>query len=249
MLESSQLTGNSASGGGSDASVGLGYGGAIFNVNGSVVLNTVTYSGNTYAPGHAGGTTLYNLSHDGGNTAAEQVSKSTVTLQNTPLSTTDGSAVNNQVNGTASIITLTPIYTWISAAAPPPRAITAPDAPNRAVCRGTGDYGRPWSGYWDGTRCLGSYAGNTMPATNNLQFLTSVQLAASWISGTGKIVPGNIGTVPSNTIDAGNTYTNTPQVLCSQAGYVGWVYENQCAIGASGLSMQENATVLVGTVQ
>jgi len=143
-----------------------------------------------------------------------------------------------------------PVYAWVSATTPPANVVKAADAPNRPVCRGTGEYNRPWTGFWNGTICIGSYGGNVMPAGANVQFLTFYEgtSAAKWVSGSGKQQPGNIGTVPANTINAGNTYTNLPQVLCSQAGYVGWVYSNTCAIGASGLSMQQTATVLIGSM-
>jgi hypothetical protein len=87
-----------------------------------------------------------------------------------------------------------------------------------------------------------------MPATNDLQFLTSVQVPVTWVAGTGKVIPSNIGNVPSDTINAGNTYSGLPQVLCSQGGYIGWVYQNMCSIGVSGLGT-ENSTVLVGDAE
>lgn len=140
------------------------------------------------------------------------------------------------------------IYTWVSATAPPVNVVTAPEAAYRAVCRGKGEYGRPWVGFWDGRQCLGSYSGNIMPATDDIQFLTAVQSAQKWVEGTGKIIPGDIGILPPNAINAGNTYGNRPQVLCSMSGYIGWAY-HYCAIGAQGLSVQEKSTLLVGTVQ
>jgi hypothetical protein len=142
-------------------------------------------------------------------------------------------------------------YAWIPAPVPPPNAVTAPDAPNKAVCRGMDSAQRSWVGYWDGAKCVGSYGGMTMPAPTFVMFLQvmgSVQMQPVWVSGTAKVQPGNIGTVPSNTINGGNTYTNMPQVICSMGGYVGWVYSNQCSIGGASLNMQQNATVLIGVV-
>ena len=110
-LQSSQLNSNSASGGGSPATAGTsdGFGGAVFNLNGTVTLSSVSYSGNT-ATNSAGtadvGAAVYNLSHDGGITAAGQTSRALLVLVGTTISTTNGDLVNNQVNGTAAVITL-----------------------------------------------------------------------------------------------------------------------------------------------
>lgn len=151
--------------------------------------------------------------------------------------------------GSSMALAAAPQYAWVAGTTPPANVVTAPDGGKKAVCRGTGDYNRMWAGYWNGTKCVGSYSGNVMPAPNNVQFLTLVTGATQWVSGTGKVIPSDIGQVPANTINAGPTYTGYQQVLCSQAGYVGWIYSNQCAIGASGLSGSQNSTVLVGTVQ
>jgi hypothetical protein len=51
-VESSRLTANSASGG-SGANPGGGYGGAIVNLNGFVILTGTSFSGNTAAAGGA----------------------------------------------------------------------------------------------------------------------------------------------------------------------------------------------------
>jgi hypothetical protein len=158
--------------------------------------------------------------------------------------------ISMRQNATVLVSQGTPVYTWTSAAAPPSNAVTAPDTPRKAACRGNGQYGRLWAGYWNGTQCIGSYANETEVATANIQFLTVVWGSiAQWVSGSGKTIPGDIGTLPANTIDAGSTYTGLPQILCSRGGYTGWVYQNQCQIVAPGLSGQQNATVLVGTVQ
>ena len=143
-----------------------------------------------------------------------------------------------------------PVYKWVARATPPANAVTAPDAPNKAVCKGTGEFGRLWAGYWDGTQCIGSYSGNRMPAGTNLQFLVLVSGQAQWLSGSPKILPCDIGALPANDINAGNTYSGLPQILCSQVGYVGWANQNKCAISAPfPLSCQQNATVLVGRVE
>jgi len=139
-----------------------------------------------------------------------------------------------------------PVYTWIIASGPPAGTITAPDSPNWSICRGTDSAGHLWVGYWNAIRCVGSNNGVGV-ALNGLEFLTLTTGATQWTAGTGKTQPSDIGTVPSNTINAGNTYTNVPQVICSQGGFIGFVVSNQCSIGgATGLNAQKNATVLTG---
>lgn len=141
-------------------------------------------------------------------------------------------------------------YQWVSASAPPAHTVTAPDSPHKLVCRAKGMYDRLWAGYWDGSSCIGSDAGNKMPASTDLQFLTLVSGTNPWFSNTGKRWPGEVGTLPANAVNAGNTYFNSPQVLCSQGGYVGWVWSNQCSISGAGshINGQQNASVLVGIV-
>jgi len=70
------FTGNAATGGSGNGSA-KGLGGAIGNLNGSVTLDSVIYSGNTATNSDAtigSGAMVYNLSHDGGNTAAGKTS-------------------------------------------------------------------------------------------------------------------------------------------------------------------------------
>jgi hypothetical protein len=142
------------------------------------------------------------------------------------------------------------VYKWVTQATPPAKVVTAPDAPNKAVCRGLGQYNRPWAGYWNGTQCLG-WATGPETVISDLQFLVLVSGSVQWQSGEPKRQPGNIGVLPGNAINAGNTYTGRPQILCSMGGYVGWVYFDTCGINSPTppLSMAQNATVLVGRVE
>jgi hypothetical protein len=110
-LQSSALNTNSATGGGGNGTSD-GFGGAIFNLNGTVTLTTVTYTGNTVtnSAGAADkGAVAYNLSHNGGNTAAGQTPMAALLLNGTTLSTTSGNLVNKQVNGTATVKTVVAI--------------------------------------------------------------------------------------------------------------------------------------------
>lgn len=142
-----------------------------------------------------------------------------------------------------------PVYTWTTAAAPPANAVAAPDAPNRPTCRANDQNGFLWAGYWDGAECVGALSGNQYNATNHLQFLTVVSGSPQWLTGSGKVTPGDVGTLPANTINAGNNYVGYAQILCSEAGYVGWVYENDCEISAPARLGTQNTTVLIGAVQ
>ncbi len=94
---------------GSGYGTATGGGGAVFNLNGAVTLESVTYSGNTATT--SGGTALpgamfYNLSHNGGNTTVTATSNATLTLVDMTLSTTNGDLLNNEVNGTATVTTV-----------------------------------------------------------------------------------------------------------------------------------------------
>jgi len=150
-----------------------------------------------------------------------------------------------------------PIYTWVNAAASPANVVTAPEAPYRAVCRGMEGRGinaRALAGYWDGSQCVSASDGNRRYASEDIQFLTTVQSIPWWFTGTGKSSPYYIGTVPPNltTINAllPPYYAQRPVVLCSQGGHIGGVNNGlSCEIGADGLSAQQNATVLVGRVR
>lgn len=157
--------------------------------------------------------------------------------------------LSGQQNATVLVIQPSPAYTWISAAAPPANAVTAPDAPHRAACRGKDQQGNLWAGYWNGAVCMGFSSGNPEPASINIQFVTVVEGTAQWVSGSGKRSPSEIGNVPSNTVNAGNTYFGTSQVICSQGGYIGRVAYNGCQLTGPGVTGQQNATVLVGAVQ
>lgn len=143
----------------------------------------------------------------------------------------------------------TPVYQWVSASAPPANAVTAPDNPHSAVCRGRNSYGL-WAGYATGIGCTSAYGGLPEIALTGIQYLTVVSGTAQWVSDSGKRQPGDIGNLPPNTINAGINYTGYHLVLCSMGGYVGWVSQNVCSIYTRfPLSMGMNATVLVGTVQ
>ncbi len=100
----SNFVSNSALGG---ATLGnaMGAGGAIFNLNGSVVLENMKESGNSAF--NAQGNVVYNLSYDGGNTSSSETSYAVVVLEGTTLSTTNGDLVTNQVNGTSLVTTST----------------------------------------------------------------------------------------------------------------------------------------------
>jgi len=105
-VDGANFTSNSATGGAGNGT-SAGYGGAIFNLNGSVSLTTITYSANTAlnSAGQAdGGAFVYNLSHNGGNTAAGQTPAASVLVIGTSISTINGDLVSNQVNGTASVL-------------------------------------------------------------------------------------------------------------------------------------------------
>lgn len=149
----------------------------------------------------------------------------------------------------AAITAQTATYQWVSASAPPANAVLAPDSPHSAVCRGRNSYGL-WAGYATGIGCTSAYGGSPQIALTGVQYLTVVSGTAQWVSNSGKRLPGDIGNMPANTINAGINYTGYHLVLCSMGGYVGWVYSNECSIYARPrLSMALNATVLVGTVQ
>jgi hypothetical protein len=112
-ITNSTLTGNSAQGGAGSQTVGSsgggGYGGALFNLDGSVTLNDATLAANTVAggshgaggsSGQAGGGAVYNLAfgkviQTGGATSANLV------LFNSILSTTRGGPdlASNAING------------------------------------------------------------------------------------------------------------------------------------------------------
>jgi hypothetical protein len=145
------------------------------------------------------------------------------------------------------------VYSWVSASAPLANSVTAPDAPNRAVCRGSGRIGTATpmvAGYWDGAQCVASVSSRVLVAAN-LQFLTLVSGTAQWISPPGKVLPCEIVSVPANAVSAG-TYASLQEIVCSQAGYVGvvWRGSSQCDISAPGaLTCKQNAMVLVGSVK
>jgi hypothetical protein len=105
LVQSSSFTGNTAQGGGGN-STSDGFGGAIFNLNGSVTLETMSYSGNAALKSNGNadlGATVYNLSHNGGITAAGQTPTAVLTLIGVTFSSAD--LQNNQVNGSATVNT------------------------------------------------------------------------------------------------------------------------------------------------
>jgi hypothetical protein len=99
LVQSSSFTGNTAQG-------ADGFGGAIFNLNGSVTLENISYSGNAALKGNNSadlGATVYNLSHNGGITAAGQTPTAILTLIGVTFSSSN--LENNQVNGSAIVNT------------------------------------------------------------------------------------------------------------------------------------------------
>lgn len=123
--------------------------------------------------------------------------------------------------------TSTPVYAWVSAASPPANVVKGANMAQAPVCRGLGQYDRPWAGWWDGAACNGSYGGNKMPAAKNVQFLTLVSGSVSWAPGQSDRY-NQVGPLPPNSVNAGKTYSGYDQVLCSYGGYIGWVYSNTC---------------------
>ena len=138
-----------------------------------------------------------------------------------------------------------PVYTWTSSAAPPVNVVRSFSAPRVPVCRGLGAYDRPWTGWWNGSACIGSYGGNQMPATKNVQFLTVVSGAPNWVAGQ---VGNQFGPLPPDTVNAGKTYSGYDQRVCSYMGLAGWIYSNTCEVNGP----TQGATipyVLTGTVR
>ncbi|MGB8260065.1 MAG: choice-of-anchor D domain-containing protein, partial [Terracidiphilus sp.] len=100
------FTANAAQGGGGGGTAD-GFGGALFNLNGTVRLAHIAYTGNTaQKTGGATdlGTAVYNLSHNAGNTAANQTPTATLYDYDQQLTTANGELDNNQVNGTAKVV-------------------------------------------------------------------------------------------------------------------------------------------------
>lgn len=145
------------------------------------------------------------------------------------------------------------VYKWVSKATPPANSVTAPSLPNKAVCRGTGEFGDLLVGYWNGARCMG-YTGIQQPVLTGLQFLALVSGSVQWQSTDPR--PPCIGILPGDAIDAGNNSGGVPQILCSAGGYVGYVFPSRpevtcqnCIIGDHDPGPDPTATVLVGSVQ
>ena len=116
IVRNSAFDSNSATGG-SGAGTADGFGGAVFNLDGTVTLDSITYSANTATKSDGTpdvGAVVYNLSHNAGVVAANQVVAAGLNLASTTISTANGDLVNNQVNGTAVVINvsnLTQVYT------------------------------------------------------------------------------------------------------------------------------------------
>nr|WP_295111798.1 hypothetical protein [uncultured Caulobacter sp.] len=138
-----------------------------------------------------------------------------------------------------------PVYTWTSTATPPANVVRSPTAPQVPVCRGIGPYNGLWAGWWDGSACNGSYGGNRMAATQNVQFLTLVSGSPNWVAGRA----GNqFNPLPPNTINAGKTYSGYDQLVCAYMGLAGWIYSNTCEVNGS-VQGANIPYVLTGTVR
>ncbi len=100
----STFTSNSADGAGGN-STASGFGGAIFNLDGYVSITGGAYTSDTALDSNGNDDTsafLYNLSHNAGNSAANQTPTANVTFTGLVIAKpTD--VVNNQVNGTATV--------------------------------------------------------------------------------------------------------------------------------------------------
>jgi hypothetical protein len=111
VITNSTLTANTAQGGGSAACLGgSGYGGAVFNLDGSVTINDSTLAANTVAggaseslspPGTADGGAVYNLAF-GNDINTGGTTRATLTLFNSILSNSAGGTdvAGQIVNGT-----------------------------------------------------------------------------------------------------------------------------------------------------
>lgn len=150
------------------------------------------------------------------------------------------------------------IYSWALADQPPANVVRAPGGPALAVCRAYDDHGFVWMGFWDGSTCIGNYGGSPTPASNGLRFLVVLRGPAGgqWVRGTNKIMPGDIGTVPSNLISGGRisyimlnqVWQGPDQLLCSMDGRAGYIDHGHCSIGAVTNNFYESS-VLVGRLE
>jgi hypothetical protein len=135
----------------------------------------------------------------------------------------------------------------VAAASPPANVVRGFGGTQTPVCRGLGQFDRPWAGGWDGSVCNGDNSGNTMPATKNIQFLTLASGTVGWIPGASNRL-NHVGPLPANTINAGKNYLNLDQILCSYAGYIGWGTQDAC-LAAGATQGGVGPYILTGTVR
>jgi uncharacterized protein with FMN-binding domain len=108
--------------------VGKALGGVLFNLNGTVTIQDSSIAGNGNAAGS--GNSVYNLSHNGGNTASGQTPLTTLHLLSTSVSTANGDLVNNQTDGTAIVIGLTNLTQTYTGSPLTPTLTTIPAGSN-----------------------------------------------------------------------------------------------------------------------
>jgi hypothetical protein len=185
----------------------------------SFIDNRVSYGIVSY---DANGQVLKNVTRDG----ARYVYKMTVDPGAKTVSVWGQSDAKVDI-AWSDLPTSTPVYAWVAAASPPANVVKGANMAQAPVCRGLGQYDRPWAGWWDGSACNGSYGGGIRPATKNIQFLTLVSGTVSWVPGQSDRY-NQVGPLPPGSINAGKTYSGYDQVLCSYGGFIGWVYSNTC---------------------
>ena len=146
-------------------------------------------------------------------------------------------------------------YTWVPVTVPyvePPNAVKAPAINGRSMvaCKGTDRYGRLWAGSLavssNVIECHGSSSGTIEIAITNLYVLTTTTGAQTWLLGSGSPSAGNIGALPTNVVNAGNTTVNNyAQNLCALGGYVGSTRNDGCMLPSQfSSSASYRATVL-----
>ena len=251
VVTESTFTSNSAVGG-ANGTTAYGLGGAIFNLNGTVTLADDTFTGNTSANNNgstATGSSFYNLSHSGGAINSSQTPAANLTLVNTALSTTNNALVNNQVNGTATVSTLTGAYILASqysyafgnlnagyfTSLPP---IVISNLGNQALTLGSSNMQLTGGFQFVSTTC------NAIAAGSSCQIQLAVQPAtAGAFSGTLTITGTGITNSPVNmsftatgvvqSVSVGSSVSSQPVLVTfTKAGQ--WTFQNAVTMGLTG---------------
>jgi hypothetical protein len=144
LITNSTLTGNTAQGGAAPltGNGGSGYGGALFNLDGSITLNDATVAANSVSGGSADGGAVYNLAFGNLIQSGGAVS-ATLTLNNNILSNTTGrtdlaSNIMNGKNTNTAAITGESNLVERTDSSIPPGVITVTTNPNLGPLQNNG---------------------------------------------------------------------------------------------------------------